>query len=248
MAKQRPPAGQASNRGRYSSRGEIPSMATPRRPEPPKKTGFMGFVFLIGIFGGLIWLGMLIFGLGPYKPEETPGFPTEASETLSQSQTPFSLATEPFAATKTTNSTLTPTLTPTITLTPTREILPYVLFGEPETMSSALIRPQLDCDWLVIAGQVWDLQGDPVTNSVSVHLFGELDGYVIDLYRTPGTEVAYGESGYEFALEGFVVDSVETLYIQLVDENNLALSHPYLVQTYDNCQQNLILVNFKQVR
>jgi hypothetical protein len=122
------------------------------------------------------------------------------------------------------------------------------LFGEPETMSNEVLRPQLDCDWLVIAGQVWDLQGDPVNDSVSIHLFGELNGFEIDQYREPGTEVAYGESGYEFALEGFVVDSEDSLYIQLIDENNAPLSHPYLVQTYEDCQQNLILVNFKQVR
>ncbi len=219
-------------------------MATPRRPEPPKKTGFFGFIFIIGILGGLVWLGMLIFRLGPYEPEVTPTTVAEASATLSPSQTPLLLSTElPFPT-----SSSTPTLTPTITQTPTREILPFVLFGEPETMSSALIRPQLNCDWLVIAGQVWDLPGDPVTDSVSVHLFGELNGFIIDQYRTPGTEEVYGESGYEFALEGFVVDSEETLYIQLVDENNAPLSNPYLVQTYEDCQQNLILVNFKQVR
>jgi hypothetical protein len=223
-------------------------MATPRRPEPPRKAGFFGFVFLIGILGGLVWLGMLIFGLGPYKPEAAPLLTPETGETLAPSQTPFSLVSDPFAPTGTQTSTLTPTLTPTITQTPTREVLPFVLFGEPETMSNEVIRPQLDCDWLVIAGQVWDLQGDPVNVSVSIHLFGELNGFEIDQYREPGTEVAYGESGYEFALEGFVVASEDSLYIQLIDENNAPLSHTYLVQTYEDCQQNLILVNFKQVR
>jgi hypothetical protein len=115
-------------------------------------------------------------------------------------------------------------------------------------MNSAWIRPQLGCDWLVIAGQVWDLRGDAVTDSVSVYLFGELNGYAVDEFRLPGTEKAYGESGYEFALEGFVVDSEDSLYIQLVDANNLPLSHPYLLQTFNDCQKNLILVNFKQVR
>ena len=223
-------------------------MATPRRPEPPKKSGFFGFVFLIGILGGLIWLGMLIFGLGPYKPEATPALTPEANGTFIASQTPFSMVTDPFAPTGTPASTFTPTLTPTITQTPTREIMPFVLFGEPERMSNEVLRPELDCNWLVIAGQVWDLQGDPVVESVSIHLFGELNGFVIDQYREPGTETTYGESGYEFALEGFLVDSEESLYIQLVDENNAALSHPYLVQTFEDCQQNLILVNFKQVR
>ncbi len=219
-------------------------MATPRRPEPPKKMGFFGLIFIIGVIGGLVWLGMLIFGLGPYKPEASPVVRPEPSETLKPSLTPSIAATASLLPT----STMTQTLTPTITLTPTREILPFVLFGEPETMSNDVIRPQLDCSWLVIAGQVWDLQGDPVIDSVFIHLFGELNGFEIDQVRVPGTETAYGESGYEFALEGFVVESDETLYIQLVDENNLPLSNPYIVQTYEDCQQNLILVNFKQVR
>jgi hypothetical protein len=145
-------------------------------------------------------------------------------------------------------STITQTLIPTITVTPTPEILPFILFGEPEPMSSAVIRPQLDCDWLVIAGQVWDLQGEAATDSVSVHLFGELNGFAVDEFRHPGAEKAYGESGYEFALEGFVVDSEDSLYIQLVDANNVPLSNPYLLQTFNDCQMNLILVNFKQVR
>ncbi len=219
-------------------------MATPRKPEPPKRIGFFGFIFIIGVIGGLVWLGMLIFELGPYKSEVSLLLTPEPSETLIPSLTPSIAATASLLPT----ATMTQTLTPTITLTPTREILPFVLFGEPETMSNEVLRPQLDCNWLVIAGQVWDLQGDPVIDSVSVHLFGELNGYEIDEVRVPGTEIAYGESGYEFALDGFVVDSEETLYIQLVDENNLPLSNPYLVQTYEDCQQNLILVNFKQVR
>lgn len=241
---QRQPHRNASDRNRYSSRTDIPSMATPRRPEPPKKMGCLGFIFIIAIIGGVIWFGMLIFELGPYEPAISAVVSATPSETLAVSLTPSQAITETFVPTYT----LTQTLTPTITLTPTQEVLPFILFGEPETMSSALIRQQLDCDWLVIGGQVWDLQGEPVTNSVSVHLFGELNGYEIDQYRLPGTETVYGESGYEFALEGFVVDSEETLFIQLVDSNNLPLSHPYLVQTFEDCQKNLILVNFKQVR
>jgi hypothetical protein len=220
-------------------------MATPRRTEQPKRIGFGGLVLLLGIIGGMVWLGMLVFGLGPYRSEEV-----SARMTPTDRVTPVvSLTPSPsVTATIIPTSTATQTLVPTITLTPTQEILPFVLFGEAEFMSSAMIRYQLDCNWLVIAGQVWDLQGDPVTDSVSVHLFGELDGYAIDQYRLPGSETVYGESGYEFALEGLVVDSNETLYIQLVDANNLPLSHPYLLQTFDDCQKNLILVNFMQVR
>ena len=244
MKSRQSPQKRPTSKSRYPNPGGIPSMATPRRPEPPKKMGFMGFVFVIGILGGLVWLIMLIFGFGPYASEVIPTKSSTPSQTLMSSTTPSVSVTASLVPSST--STLEPTAT--ITLTPTPELLPFILFGEPEMMSSALIRPRLDCDWLVIAGQVWDLQGDPVIDSVSIHLFGELDGYAIDQYRLPGTEPAYGESGYEFALEGLLVESVGTLYIQLVDSNDLPLSHPYLIQTFADCQKNLILVNFKQVR
>jgi hypothetical protein len=206
--------------------------------------GLLGFLFILGIIGGLVWLGLLIFELGPYKPDVTATATSTANAILVPSLTSIVSETESLSP----SSTPTENPTPTVTLTPTPEILPFILFGEPETMNSAILRPQLGCEWLVIAGQVWDLQGEPVTDSVSVHLFGELGGYEIDQYRLPGTETAYGESGYEFALEDLVVDSKETLYIQLVDANDLPLSHPYPIQTYADCQKNMILVNFKQVR
>ncbi len=114
-------------------------------------------------------------------------------------------------------------------------------------MSSALIRPSLGCDWLVIAGQVWNLQDAPV-KGLSLHLFGELDGYAIDRLSLTGSAPDYGQSGYEFQLENLTVDSQDTLFIQLFDANGNAISHPYGLETFNDCQKNLILVNFKQVR
>jgi hypothetical protein len=105
----------------------------------------------------------------------------------------------------------------------------------------------MGCDVLIIAGQVKDLKDDPVTD-LTVHLYGELGGYEIDLYRIAGSETTYGESGYEFVLEGLVVESEDTLFIQLVDTNDIAFSRPYAVRTYAECQKNMILINFKQVR
>jgi hypothetical protein len=123
-----------------------------------------------------------------------------------------------------------------------------VLIGEPEWMNNALIRPGLSCDYLIIAGQVWDLQDIPVTDSATVHLYGTLGGFTIDRFALPGSALVYGESGYEFVLEGLVVDSVNSLEIRLEDTNGLPLSAAYGLQTYEDCQKNLILVNFKQVR
>lgn len=106
---------------------------------------------------------------------------------------------------------------------------------------------QLDCDWLVIAGQVWDLGDTPLTG-LTLHLYGELGGYTIERFVLSGSALAYGESGYQFELENLVIDSQDSLFIQLVDTNGIPLSHPYAIQTYDDCNKNLILINFKQVR
>lgn len=231
---------------RYSSQRQLPSMATPRRPQTPPKSSFLGVVFVLGILGGLVWLIMLIFGLGPYTIDEinTTQIPTAINliplgNTFAPSTTVTRIATATVVAS--------PTLTPTITPSPTLELLPFILLGEPEWMSSALIRPGLGCEWLIIAGQVWDLQDAPL-RGLTLHLYGELAGYTIDRFAQTGSAADYGQSGYEFTLENLVVDSQESLFIQLIDANGIPLSHPYAIETFNDCQKNLILVNFKQVR
>ncbi|MDY6872422.1 MAG: hypothetical protein SVR81_00430 [Chloroflexota bacterium] len=236
----RPPSRKPNNR--YSSGKPLSSMATPRRPEPPKKMGLGGFIFLLLILGGLTWLLMLIFGWGPYQVavSQATGEPTATAPVIVSASEEVSETVQP-------TNTDEPTLMPTITPTPTLEPMPFTLEGEPETLTSDLLRPGLGCDVLIIAGQVKDLKDDPIKN-LTLHLFGELGGFEIDLYRIAGSEPTYGESGYEFLLEGLVVESEDTLYIQLVDTNDIPFSRPYAVQTFAECQKNLILINFKQVR
>ena len=221
-------------------------MATPRKPQPPKKSGFLAFVFVLGILGGLVWLVMLFLGWGPYESGEVSTRPTQTLiSVIILGDTPQLSPTITHTAAST--LTATPTLTPTVTPSPTLELMPYILIGEQETMSSALIRPGLGCDWLIIAGQVWDLQDAPV-KGLSLHLFGELAGYTIDSSALTGSAPDYGDSGYEFTLENLQVASEDSFFIQLVDANGVPLSHPYSIETFEECQKNLILVNFKQVR
>ena len=231
---------------RYGGERNLPSMATPRKPEPPNRVGFVGLIFMLSILGGVVWLFMLIFGWGPYQQESL-----DATPTLTQTPILISILSHTATSTQTasTAETLSPAVTETVTPTPTQELRPFVLDGAPEALPSVLIRPQLSCDWLVIAGQVWDLEGDPIIG-LTLHLYGELGDYEIDHFVLSGSEnaIAYGESGYEFALEGLLINSKESLFIQLVDTNGLPLSLPYTIQTFNDCQSNLILVNFKQVR
>ena len=245
MRKQ-PPDRQPKKVTRYARNQNLSSMATPRRPEEPKRINFLGVLITIGILGGIAWLVMVIFGLGPYA-EELSGITTDSDTIIAELK---SSTTWTPTSTEIPTSTLSATSTPqsTPTLTPTPELLPFNLYGEPEAMSSSMIPQQkLGCDWLVVAGQVWDLQGGPVVG-LTLHLSGELGGVAMDRTVLSGSALAYGESGYQFALEGLVIDSVDSLFIQLIDSNGLPFSHPYAIQTYNDCEKNLILVNFKQVR
>ena len=231
--------------GQYSSLHNIPSMATPRKPEPPNRVGFLGAIIMLGVLGGLVWLAMLVLGIGPYHVEGPTMTPTHtATRTLSPVTSTSTGPTSTFTPTPTLTSTATSTETPS----PTPELRPFIMAGEPETMSSEMIpQQQLGCDWLVIAGQVWDLGDAPVTG-LTLHLYGELGGYTIERFVLSGSALAYGESGYQFELENLVIDSQNSLFIQLVDTNGIPLSNPYTIQTYNDCNKNLILINFKQVR
>ncbi len=243
----KPPSSKQHISNRYQgNQKNIPSMATPRTPEPPNRLGFAGVIMFFGIFGGLIWLMMFALGLGPYRSEFTIA-ERQMTRTVSELVAFVPTATLEPAAKPT--DTPAPIPTPSATFIATPELYPFVLDGEPEPVPSVMIRPQLGCEWLVIAGQVWDLEGEPVTG-LTLHLYGELGGFTIDRFVLSGSEnaVVYGRSGYEFTLEDLVVTSTDGLQIQLVDTNGLPLSLAYKLQTYEDCQRNLILVNFKQVR
>lgn len=202
--------------------------------------GFGGLIFILLILGGAIWLMMLVFGWGPYE--------VDATATPSPTATlAGSAVVQDVTATLQPTELSTPTATATLTQTPTLEQMPFIPFGDPELLSSDLLLPNLGCDWLVIAGEVWDLKGEPVIG-LTLHLFGEIGGVEVDQQVVSGSAITYGESGYEFRLEGLVVNSWDTLFLQLVDTNGLPLSNPYGLRTYDDCQKNMILINLKQVR
>jgi len=209
--------------------------------------GFGGLIFLLLILGGAIWLMMLVFGWGPYASEktETPS-PTATQAVVSD--------TEPVQGTETatlvqptTTKAPTATKTQTPTLTPTAEPMPFNLFGDPDTIASIIFYPNLHCNWLIIGGQVVDLKNEPVLG-LTLHLFGELGGVTIDQQVLSGSATIYGESGYEFRLEGLAVNSSDTLFLQLVDTNGLPLSQAYGLQTYEDCQKNMLILKFQQVR
>lgn len=147
---------------------------------------------------------------------------------------------------------------PTYTLTPegpqptpenTRdpaEGMPFVMQdGNPQYIPN-IYHPDAGCSWLGVGGQVIGLNGGPVLY-LSIKLGGSLNGEAIDLITISGTAPQYGQAGYEFKLSDQPVDSVQNLYVELLDQADLPLSEKYYFDTFNDCEKNLILINFKQI-
>jgi hypothetical protein len=101
-----------------------------------------------------------------------------------------------------------------------------------------------------VAGQVFDLTGAPVTGLL-IRLGGSLPGVddPKDMLSLTGTALNYGREGYyEFTLADIPVVSKQSVWVQLVNQENTPLSEKIYFDTYESCDKNLVILNFKQVR
>jgi hypothetical protein len=92
-----------------------------------------------------------------------------------------------------------------------------------------------------------DQNGSPIIGIV-VRLAGKLSGKTIELTTVSGVSPEYGKSGFEFVLGDTPVNSRETLYVQLLDQAGLPLSDKIYIDTFSDCEKNLVLVRFKKNR
>lgn len=150
-------------------------------------------------------------------------------------------------------ATLEPTVAPTETVTPgpsptatVYSLYPFVLRGEVKTISAATFADHDTCK-LWVAGQVYDLQGAPMTG-VTVMLGGTINYKTLTSLSLTGTALQYGPAGYEFTLADAPVKSKQSVWVMLFNQSMVPLSAKVTFDTVDDCQQNLILVNFRQVR
>ena len=143
-----------------------------------------------------------------------------------------------------------PTQTPgegLATSTPS-EGMPFVLHpGDPVAIEN-IFYPGLNCAWMGVAGQVFDLSSAPVEEGIFVQLQGTLEGEPIKILGTVGMVTTYGPGSYEFVLGDKPVESTQTLWVQLFDQAMLPLSDQVYIDTFADCDKNLILINFNQVR
>jgi hypothetical protein len=124
---------------------------------------------------------------------------------------------------------------------------PFTLRATPAAVNSTIIRSEEGCEWMGIGGQVYDLQGAPVVG-LYIQLGGTLGGKTVDILSLTGTATQYGPAGYEIYLRDHPVPSRGTLWVQLFEQGGIPISPKTFFDTFDDCEKNLVLINFKQVR
>lgn len=149
-----------------------------------------------------------------------------------------------------------PSSTPFSLFTPTQTVAvsgvrgsPFeVSQGTPVSTASLAFYPERRCDWMGVAGQVFDLSGAPISGQ-QVRIGGFLGGKAVDMLTLTGLTSAYGTAGfYEFTLADKPIASNKSLWLQLVDQAGLAMSEKIYFETFESCDKNLTFINFKQVR
>jgi hypothetical protein len=142
-----------------------------------------------------------------------------------------------------------PTDTPAPTLT-TPEASPT---GPPFNLQSGspVLTPNIAndqaCQWMGVGGQAFNVDGEPI-QGLGVHLEGTIGGLPIKLDSLTGSATALGPAGYVFNVSDHPIASQGSLWIQLNDTAGIPLSDKAFLDTSDSCDQNLVLINWKQVR
>ena len=228
-------------------------MAVPME-QPKKSTGCGSIGVGVLLLALVLVVLLMMMGILPNpleaQPTATNGLVVITNEPTSITQiTATYSATVPPTQTQTLEPTATFTPEPTLTFTPTptEKPMPFVIKGTPEGYPNAMLFPQYDCEeYLFIGGEILDLREAPVLG-LTVKLGGTYGGSLVDQTSVSGEMTVYGESGF-----GFVIDNQRIresgITIQLFDENGEALSALTYLSITGNCDSNLVIVNYKQVR
>jgi len=243
-----------------------------RSPQPARKASALIFNILTGVIListiCLVGLFLAIFinprsGLNPFPPPTLPAALSLPSATptfgvvLPPTWTPIPTEEPTATSTPRPSATLPPTETPfslvteePATSTPASSGMPFILQSGSPVAIANIAYPELGCNWLGVAGQVFDLSGAAVPGQ-QVQMGGILAGAPVPggvMITLTGLAPQYGPGYYEFTLGDKPVASKGTLWIQLLDQTGLPMSEKVYFDTYDDCQKNLIVINFKQIR
>jgi len=178
----------------------------------------------------------------PLQTENVPEdfeIPTEAPPTFTATPVPPTETPEP--------PTKTPTIAPTKQLALKPTATPHLLgvqVGSPVRLPN-FAHPDLGCQWLGVAGQVFDGEGAPIEGLV-VEVGGSIAGKPASGLAVTGSSDSYGPGSYEIKLGDSPETSSGTVWAQVYDLDSLPLSEPIYFSTSSDCDKNLVLLNFVQ--
>jgi len=109
--------------------------------------------------------------------------------------------------------------------------------------------PSPGCSYMGVGGQVFDFQGAP-RNGLIVRIGGMMEANSIEaIDAVTRADSPLGPGGYLFDLATKPIASDKTLWLQLFDpESGEPLSESLYLTTYDQCEANLVLVNWRQMK
>jgi hypothetical protein len=142
----------------------------------------------------------------------------------------------------------------TVTPTPYASYLyEFVMLKEARFYESPLndfvSNPLLNCKWIGVGGQVFDFYGRPLSGA-RVKLGGSYPetNQPVQEYTTTADEHMLGDGGYDFPLGDKPFTSSNAFWVQVVDENDEAISSKARFSTTIHCNLNLIRIDFIQVK
>jgi hypothetical protein len=118
--------------------------------------------------------------------------------------------------------------------------------GSPVALDSSVFHPELGCNFLGVAGQIFGADGAPISG-LRVWVSGTLAGAEVSELGVTGTATQYGDGAYyEIQLADAPTVTEGTLRIAVLGEGDQPLSSATTFSTTDSCQENLILINFNE--
>jgi hypothetical protein len=178
-----------------------------------------------------------------FPPTWTPSATPTASE-IPPTRTPQPTETAtvpPYTATPSETPTPTPTSTRVAfvpTATKTKSPFVYTLKN---IQPMANYANTAGCNWMGIAGQVFNQSGQPL-NNITIHI----EGRGLNANAQTGTASQYGTGYYEIVLDNHPVETTSDYKIQVRNASGQPLSETYTIPTKGDCAKNLTLVNFEQ--
>jgi hypothetical protein len=240
------------------------------KEEPPPKKERPGMVWnILTILALMASLGVTAAFISIFRDPQSSFNPFPPPENILPTRGPtFTATNRPFLpATWTPTAPLPATYTPTPrqtstplfteasyefpTETPGPELTPgsksFVLDqGSPKALPN-IYHQEMGCNWSGVGGMVVDMRGGPV-QGILVELGGTLSGKSVQMLTITTPNSLASRLDFEFEIADKPVVSNKTLWLQLLDQAGLPLSEKVYFETYDDCEKNLIVVYFKQVR